>query len=71
MLNDKRCFSFLTAVDLAGDLDSEHGFCQWIAKTVNVVVISIGYRLGPEWKLPAMVEDVISVFEEVRALQIF
>lgn len=56
---------------IAGDLDSEHGFCQWIAKTVNVVVISIGYRLGSEWKLPVMVEDVVSVFEEVGIICYF
>lgn len=52
---------------IAGDLDSEHGFCQWIAKAVNVILISIGYRLGPEWKLPVMLDDVVSVFEEVSA----
>ncbi|KAK2606060.1 hypothetical protein QQS21_003578 [Conoideocrella luteorostrata] len=50
---------------IAGSLDSEDGLCQWIARTTPCVVMSIDYRLGPTHKLPAMVEDVVSVFEVV------
>lgn len=46
---------------IAGSLDSEDELCRWIATTIGCHVISIDYRLGPEFKLPVMLDDVVSV----------
>lgn len=54
---------------IAEDLDSEDGFCRWIAKSTPCVVVSFDYRLGPKHKLPAMLEDVITAFDWVGAQQ--
>ena len=54
---------------IAEDLDSEDGFCRWISKYTPCVVVSIDYRLGPKYKLPTMLEDVITAYDWVGALQ--
>lgn len=40
-----------------GDLETHHGFCHALAKTSNCLVVSIDYRLAPEYRYPAAVED--------------
>lgn len=39
------------------DIDSHDGFCRRIAKNVEVVVVSVGYRLAPEHPAPAAAQD--------------
>ena len=40
-----------------GDLDTHHGFCHALAKTSGCLVVSVGYRLAPEHRYPAALED--------------
>jgi acetyl esterase/lipase len=40
-----------------GDLDSHDHVCRWLASHSECVVISVDYRMGPEHKFPAAVED--------------
>lgn len=40
-----------------GNLDTHHGFCHALAKTGNCLVVSVDYRLAPEHRYPAAVED--------------
>ena len=40
-----------------GDLDTHHGFCHALAKTSGCLVVSVDYRLAPEHRCPAAVED--------------
>ena len=40
-----------------GDLDTHHSFCHALAKTSGCLVVSVDYRLAPEHRFPAAVED--------------
>ncbi|KAF5618971.1 lipase esterase [Fusarium tjaetaba] len=46
-----------------GNLDSEDGFCRYIALKANVVVVNVDYRLSPEHKAPAHLEDAVALYE--------
>ncbi|HDP81192.1 MAG TPA: alpha/beta hydrolase, partial [Spirochaetes bacterium] len=40
-----------------GDLDSHDGLCRYLAAKTPAVVMSVGYRLAPEYPFPTAVED--------------
>ncbi|MDJ0920976.1 MAG: alpha/beta hydrolase [Henriciella sp.] len=46
-----------------GNLDTCHAFCSMIAKTARCPVVSVDYRLAPQHKFPAGLEDCISAYE--------
>jgi versiconal hemiacetal acetate esterase len=48
-----------------GSLDSEDGWCRYIAKNTPCVIVSVGYRLGPTHKLPVMLNDSIAAYKWV------
>lgn len=43
-----------------GDLDSHDPACRFIADAAGVAVLSIDYRLAPEHRFPAAVEDAVA-----------
>ena len=40
-----------------GDLDTHHGVCHALAKLSSCLVVSVDYRLAPEHRYPAAIED--------------
>lgn len=49
-----------------GTLDHRDAQCAWLAHHVGCVVASVGYRLAPEHRYPAPVEDVYATLEWLR-----
>ncbi|KAH7073059.1 Alpha/Beta hydrolase protein [Paraphoma chrysanthemicola] len=48
---------------LWGSLDSEDSFCRALAERVKTVIVSVDYRLSPEHKAPAQLEDMLAGFQ--------
>ncbi len=48
-----------------GDLDSHDALCRFLAERADVRVVSVDYRLAPEHRFPAAVEDCWSSFQWV------
>ncbi|MCW9033713.1 MAG: alpha/beta hydrolase [Rhodospirillales bacterium] len=49
-----------------GDLDTHDGICGKLAKWSGGIIISVDYRLAPEHKFPAAVDDSIAAYLWVR-----
>lgn len=49
-----------------GDLETSHAFCGVLAKVARAPVVSIEYRLAPEHRFPAGLEDVLAAYRHVR-----
>jgi acetyl esterase/lipase len=45
-----------------GDLDTCHAFCTLLAKEACCAVLSIAYRLAPEHRFPAGLEDMLAAY---------
>jgi acetyl esterase len=50
-----------------GDLDTHDGVCRLIANAAVIAVISVDYRLAPEHKFPAAVDDAMTATEWIAA----
>ncbi|KAH8695420.1 carboxylesterase [Talaromyces proteolyticus] len=51
---------------VCGDLESEDFLCRAIAGAAFCIIVSVDYRLGPQYKLPIMLDDVLSVYSWLR-----
>jgi acetyl esterase len=50
-----------------GDLETHHGLCARLAMHAGVMVVAVDYRLSPESKFPAAVEDCLAAYRWLRA----
>lgn len=46
-----------------GDVDTCHAFCSMLSKRLQAPVLSVEYRLAPQHKFPAGLEDAIFAYE--------
>jgi len=49
-----------------GDLETHHGLCARLAQRARALVVAIDYRLAPEHKFPAAVEDCVAAYRWLR-----
>jgi acetyl esterase/lipase len=49
-----------------GDLETSNAFCSILARIVRTAVISVDYRLAPDHKFPAGLEDVLAAYRWAR-----
>ena len=61
-----RLFSTAAASTL-GSLDSHDGVCRALAWGARCAVVSVDYRLAPEHRFPAAVDDGLAAFRDVAA----
>ncbi len=49
-----------------GDLETCHAFCTILARSARCPVLSVDYRLAPEHRFPAGLEDVLAAYRWAR-----
>jgi acetyl esterase len=50
-----------------GDLETHHGLCARLALRSGAIVVAVDYRLAPEAKFPAAVEDCVTAYRWLRS----
>ena len=49
-----------------GDLETHHGLCARLARHTGALVVAVDYRLAPEHRFPAAVDDCLAAYRWLR-----
>jgi acetyl esterase len=49
-----------------GDLETHHGLCARLARHAGALIVAVDYRLAPEHKFPAAVDDCLAAYRWLR-----
>ncbi|PWE16889.1 alpha/beta hydrolase [Marinicauda salina] len=52
---------------MVGSIETHHPLCQRLAAVSGVRVVSVDYRLAPEHRFPAAVDDALAAWDTVKA----
>ena len=52
---------------MVGDLNGDDFLCRVVAENTKSTVVSVDYRLAPEHKWPAQLDDSVKVYKWVSA----
>lgn len=64
--NSNKCIIYIHGGGwVTGNIDSYTNVCSYLNKKTNRMVISIEYRLAPEYKFPTGLNDCINAIEEI------
>ena len=48
-----------------GDLDTEDPWCRYLARNTPCIVVAVDFRLGPDFKMPVMLNDSVTAYKWV------
>ena len=51
---------------MTGDLDSDDAFCRLVSEHAPSIIVNVDYRLTPEFKSPAQLQDTLTVYKWAR-----
>jgi versiconal hemiacetal acetate esterase len=54
---------------VTGDVESDDHFCRTIAEAAPTIIINVEYRLAPEHRAPAQLEDSLKVYKWVSRVK--
>lgn len=50
---------------MVGDLNADDFLCRVVAENTKTAIVSVDYRLAPEYKWPAQLDDSVKVYKWV------